>query len=173
LPKDETISKSAGINILFKGERYELLEDKSISYFDKNDKYVGDIVLRDNSMNVQDKSSSTGEIIITNPTTNEVITLDNIRQNGNITLFDAKTSNGLVFTDLQESSKNDIVKTPIIPIIRAIEVIVAVIVVAVSSGGTQNDCMKSMPKNCPPGYAPYAEYESGWFTSSCSVGCRK
>lgn len=167
------ISESEEINILFNGKRYELLEDNSVAFYNEEDNYIGDIVLGSYDMKIQDDSNSNGEITVTNPSTNEIITIKNIRNEDDKTIFDVKTSNGLEFIGLEGYQTNSTYKVPIVPIVRAVVAIVTVIAVAVSSGGTQADCTASMPKNCPPGYAPYAEYSSGWFSSSCNIGCRK
>lgn len=166
------IAKSEQINILFNGNRYELLEDKSVAYYNTNNNYVGDLILGSYDMNVVDNSVTSGEVTIENPSTNEIITIKNIRHLKETTIFDVETSNGKTFSDIEAYQINSTSKFPVAPIVRAVVAIVTVIAVSTSSGGTQNDCTASMPKNCPQGSKPYAEYSSGWFSSSCNVGCR-
>ncbi len=166
------ITKSEQINILLDGKRYELQDDKSVAYYGVDGNYVGDILLNNYDMDIVDNSTTSGEITVKNPSTNEVIIINNIRNLEEKTIFDVETSNGLKFSNLDGYQINSASKFPIVPIVRAVVAVVTVIAVSTSSGGTQNDCTASMPKNCPQGSKPYAEYSSGWFSSSCNVGCR-
>lgn len=164
--------KSEQINIKFEGKRYELLENNAVAYFDEKNNYVGNIIIKDQDITIQNNSDSTGEIIVTNNSSKEFLVVKNIIGAKGKTIFDVETSTGSQFAGLEALNPNNKF-APILPIIRGIIALVSIIAVATSSGGTMADCVASMPKNCPQGYAPYAQYESGWFTSSCSVGCGK
>ena len=172
------------INIKFNGKTYQLKEDNSLAYYNEKNQYQGDIILKDfknyssfankgegeNNIEIEDNTATTGEVNVRNLLTNEEVTIKNIRESGDKTIFDVETSNGAEFENIEGSQAN---ASPIVPIIRAVVAIVSIIAVTISSGGTQADCTASMPANCPAGSYPYAEYESGWFNSSCKVGCRK
>lgn len=166
-------SASTGINVIYNDKRYELQEDKSVAYFDAKDNYFGDIVLVHNDVEVIDNSSTSGEFILKNPKNNEVVTISNIKYLEDRTIFDVETNTGLKYVGMEVfDSTSEIAKNPIKIIVKAIVAIVTVVAVSTSSGGTQEDCTASMPTKCPPGKGGYAIYDSGWFTTSCEVGCR-
>ena len=99
--------------------------------------YVGDILLNNYDMDIVDNSTTSGEITVKNPSTNEVIIINNIRNLEEKTIFDVETSNGLKFSNLDGYQINSASKFPIVPIVRAVVAVVTVIAVSTSSGGTQ------------------------------------
>ena len=165
---------SQNINIERGDKKYELLEDNSAAYFIKG-KYQGDIVVDNKNLEISDNRESTGEIKVINTLTNESMTFSNIIEENGKTFLDVTASNGNVIKNLliyetigENSNKNPIIRLAI----KAVVSIVTVVVVATSSGGTQQECAASMPKNCSGGTNPYSTYSSGWFNSTCEVGCR-
>lgn len=165
--------------VLYNNQKFELLEDNSVAFYDNKNNYIGDIIINseniilENNINQKNTNNEQEEYIIKNNDTGEFITLKNIKNTDNKTVFDAETSSGLILNNLEWYHQDNINnKLPIVPIIRAVVTVVAIIAVTTSSGGTQSDCMKSMPTSCGGGQSPYAEYTSGWFESTCKVGCR-
>ncbi len=167
------VSQSEDVKVEYGSKRFEINNDHVVSYFDTS-VFQYDAVLADSEMNIQDNLSSNGEIIVTNPITKEKIIFYNFRETQTENIFDVKTSGGHVFAGMTSytGSSASRMMVPIVSIIRAIGAIAVAVGVLVSSNQSQAGCQAALGNlHCPKGSSPYMTYESGWFSSSCQVGC--
>lgn len=119
--------------------------------------------------------SNGNEYRIVNPNTGEFIDIVNINAENDYSTFDAVTSSGeylnsvIYHGDLYEVLDKTMMKCPPCAV-AGIGLIVAIID-ALEDSPLEN-CQQSMPTSCPVGQSPYMEFEEGWFSTSCNVGCR-
>lgn len=165
------ISTGDAYNIILGDDRYELLEDNSVSFY-KNGVYQYDISLASTNMDIVDESTTKGLVTVTNPETEESVKISNIIQGEDNTRFDVLTSSGREI-GMRGYYGTTASRFPIKPIIKAIVAIVTIIA-ATSDNPSQSDCAASLGQlHCPNGTHPYMNYSGGWFSSTCNIGCRK
>lgn len=113
------------------------------------------------------------EYRIENPNTGEFIDVININSENEYYTFDAVTSAGVQINnviyhgELYEVLDQTLMKCPpcvLVPIVLAI-------IEALDDTPLEN-CQQSMPTSCPEGQSPYMNFEEGWFSTSCQVGCQ-
>ena len=157
--------------VQYKNKEFSVNTEKIVGYSDEG-VFQYNAILAHSEMNIEDNSLLTGEIIATNPKTDEKIIFYNIIEEKEQIVFDVKTSEGHVFEGMSAYNESATGRFPIRPVIKAIVYLGTAIGVLVSSNQSQASCQASLNSlHCPPGKSPYMTYESGWFTSSCSVGC--
>lgn len=123
-----------------------------------------------------------GVIRITNPATGEYFEIIDVVQNDNYVDFSIVTSTNVRVSGVR--SFNDDLNLSITTQTDVSEAAAwwrrAVVVVReliddlsdLLEDTPMEQCRASMPTDCPPGKAPYMEFNDGWFNTSCNVGCR-
>jgi len=115
------------------------------------------------------------EYRIENPSTGEFIDIININAENEYYTFDAVTSTGVQINniiyhgDVYEVLDETLMKCPTC-IAGGITVVITIIE-AIDDSLLEN-CQQSMPTSCPEGESPYMNFEEGWFSTSCEVGCQ-
>ena len=116
------------------------------------------------------------EFRIKNDASNEYIDIVNINKiSENIFKFDAITNTGEIVKDMMinlegDFSNSQLYKNP--GIIRAVVVIAAAVIDSLTPSAMEQ-CANAMNSlNCAEGKSAYMNFSEGWFSTSCSVGCR-
>jgi len=165
-------SEPENIKVEYGSKMFEAGNDRFVGY--SNDGlFLYDVVLADSEMRIEDNLDSTGEAIITNPKTNEQIIVYNVKETQTETIFDVKTSAGHIFKGMSAYTGDSATgKFPVAPLIRAFVAVATAVGVLVASNQSQSSCQTALGNlHCPKGSSPYMTYESGWFSSSCQIGC--
>jgi hypothetical protein len=157
--------------VVYNNTKYISIDNNTVSK-SFNGEFVNYFTTPDN--NVGETSKNVGfnnDFIITNKLTNENIKIFNIRKVRGFYKFDAKTSTGLIVNDLltnfQPKSGTTQRLNP-----RVILYIVTAILDSLQPSPLQQ-CTNAMNSlNCKGNTNPYMNFEDGWFSTSCSVGCR-
>ncbi len=155
--------------------RHDELNDY-VEYIDAENNFLGNIYSDSKNVKITDNTGEDGSVTFTNIDTSEEIIVKNINATKEKVKFDILGSNGIEINGVELEQSDVPITTTAVPvkvIVKAVVAIVSVVSVAFSMSDGQSNCTSSLPKNCPEGSVPYAEYTSGWFNSSCNVGCRK
>lgn len=160
-------------------KKFNANADNSISYFKDNKfQYFASVDDLDFTKNQKVNAKGEDSYEIVNNKTNEKITLTNLRYDGNFTIFDAINSNGSEIKNIKFYN-NSFSKTsklcPWCPVAELIVTIVAVVVQLTADSGSsaQAQCTTAMNAlHCGGGSNPYMNFSDGWFSTTCSVGCR-
>lgn len=119
--------------------------------------------------------SNGNEYRIENPNTGEFIDISNINSENEYYTFDTVTSTGVQINniiyhgDIYEVLDESLMKCP--PCIAGGITVVITIIDAIDDSPLEN-CQQSMPTSCPEGESAYMNFEEGWFSTSCEVGCQ-
>ena len=119
---------------------------------------------------------------IKNPETNEIDLVQNIRTFNDRCLFDLYTSNGDLLTDIKYLGTDFTAGLDSIIIVdgRAacpwcyVAVTIVGLIIDATKQTPLEQCASAMNSlNCPSGQSPFMNFSEGWFSTSCSVGCKR
>lgn len=165
------------LNSLKYGENtYVLNDDKSVKKIE-NEEYKYDIILSESTgegtYSVLRELEDQNEYVIRNEQTNEFVELVNIEKYDEYYTFDLinnlgdRYNNFTYYGELNQANQ----KCP--PCVVGVVAIVAAAIVDLNTTSPLEDCTASMNNlNCAEGTSAYMNFEDGWFSTSCSTGCR-
>lgn len=158
--------------------------DGSILKYENNQKvYAVGLNTEINASKNINSRTNTSTYRITNPNTGEFIDIVDIVEENNYCKFNAITSNGERVNDIKYYGDNFISSLDIytnnntqrIVCPPCIPIIVAAVVTIVDSlqDSPLEQCRSAMRAlNCTGGSNAYMEFNEGWFSTTCNVGCR-
>ena len=191
---NEETSQNYNLTDVNKGNGPQKIEYMNKIYSPQTDDFVQIKISNDSSYfvkldtQIEFRKSQTGTTYqdniyeIKNPETNEMVFVQNIRNLNNYCLFDLKTSEGHLLTDIKYLGTDFTEGLDSISITNGKAACpwcyVAVTVIGVLIDSMQEtplqQCTAAMNSlNCPNGQSPYMNFSEGWFSTTCSVGCKR
>ena len=142
-----------------KGEVSKVMSNgKSYRIFLSKDNSQISTIIHDNFMQIR------------NTNTGEYMDIKNIKRNDKLISFDVQTSDGVSlngFTLTNNYNADDKISP------WWLVVLVVDVLIELTDASSLEECTDAMDSlNCPSGSSAYMEFSDGWFSTSCSVGCK-